>query len=85
MLQSARVMHMSRPQWRRKKQLMSTRASSSSSAPRPRPTTVPSPRPLNRDSAEEEEEGVGDAIKGEGGMDGVRKREKERETVSKST
>lgn len=51
LLQSVRVMHISRPQWRRKKQLTSTTTRSSSSAPRPRPTTVPSPRPLNRDSA----------------------------------
>lgn len=51
LLQSVRVIHISRPQWRRKKQLTSTTTRSSSSAPRPRPTTVPSPRPLNRDSA----------------------------------
>ncbi len=54
LLQSLRVMHMSRPHWRRKKQLMSTSTSSRRRAATPSPTTAPRPRPLNRESAETE-------------------------------
>lgn len=51
LLQSLRLMHMSRPHWRRKKQLTSTKTRTSSRPATPSPTTAPRPKPLNRDSA----------------------------------